>query len=165
MASLTRILQLKETKNEIITGDKQYSPLKMGIKISNLSFSYVDSFPVLNDIKLNIVEALGIIKNSLNKNEIKSLYEKIFSCSEFLEEDFSILERYKSLPTLAKLLDQLSVDLYSYVSGKEPINSQEELEKIKARVNDISQKFDRFIFEDFNSVSNDSKSSIPDSTM
>ena len=104
---------------------------------------------MVNDIKLNIVEALGIIKNPLNKNEIKSLYEKIFSCSEFLEEDFSILERYKSLPTLAKLLDQLSVDLYSYVSGKEPINSQEELEKIKARVNDISQKFERFIFEDF----------------
>ena len=120
---------------------------------------------MINDIKLNIVEALDIIKNPLNKNEIKSLYEKIFSCSELLEEDFSILERYKSLPTLAKLLDQLSIDLYSYVSGKEPINSQEELEKIKARVNDISQKFERFIFEDFNSGINYSKSFVPDSTI
>ena len=118
---------------------------------------------MINDIKLNIVEALGIIKNPLNKNEIKSLYEKIFSCSELLEEGFTILERYKSLAPIKESLDSLCIGLYSYVKEEKPINSQEEFEQIKARGNDIRQKFDSF-FEDFNSVINDSKSKSSIST-
>ncbi len=83
MASLTRIFQLKETKNEIISGDKQYSPLKNEIKIIDLSFSYVDSFPVLNNITLNIkaaettaiVGSTGSGKSTLIKLLLR-LYEK-----------------------------------------------------------------------------------------
>ena len=105
MASLTRILQLKEMKNEIITGDKQYFPLKMGIKISNLSFSYVDSFPVLNDIKLNItagettaiVGSTGSGKSTLIKLLLR-FYEKdsgsiFFDENEIEELDISSLRQ------------------------------------------------------------------------
>ena len=93
MASLTRIFQLKEAKNEIISGDKQYFPLKKGIKITDLSFSYVDSFPVLNDIKLNIrvgettaiVGSTGSGKSTLIKLLLR-LYEKD-SGSIFFDEN------------------------------------------------------------------------------
>ena len=33
---------------------EKHSPLNNQIKITNLSFSYVESFPVLNDININI---------------------------------------------------------------------------------------------------------------
>ena len=93
MASLTRIFQLKKAKNKIISGDKQYFPLKKGIKITDLSFSYVDSFPVLNDIKLNIragettaiVGSTGSGKSTLIKLLLR-LYEKD-SGSIFFDEN------------------------------------------------------------------------------
>ena len=105
MASLTRIFRLKEAKNEIISGDKQYIPLKKEIKIMDLSFSYVDSFPVLNDITLNIKagETTGIVgstgsgKSTLIKLLLR-LYEKdsgsiFFDENEIEELDLSSLRQ------------------------------------------------------------------------
>ena len=105
MASLTRIFRLKEAKNEIISGDKQYIPLKKEIKIMDLSFSYVDSFPVLNDITLNIkagettaiVGSTGSGKSTLIKLLLR-LYEKdsgsiFFDENEIEELDLSSLRQ------------------------------------------------------------------------
>ena len=83
MASLTRIFQLKEEKNEIINGNKQYSSLGKKIAIQNLTFSYVDTFPVLNNINLDIkagettaiVGSTGSGKSTLIKLLLR-LYEK-----------------------------------------------------------------------------------------
>ncbi len=93
MASLTRIFKLKKTSNEIISGNELYSPIKEEIKITNLSFSYVDSFPVLNDINLNIkagdttaiVGSTGSGKSTLIKLLLR-LYEKN-SGSIFFDEN------------------------------------------------------------------------------
>ena len=105
MASLTRIFQLKETKNEIINGNKQYFSLGKKIAIQNLSFSYVDSFPVLNDINLDIkagettaiVGSTGSGKSTLIKLLLR-LYEKDsgtihFDDNEIEELDISSLRR------------------------------------------------------------------------
>ena len=105
MASLTRIFQLKETKNEIINGNKQYFSLGKKIAIQNLSFSYVDSFPVLNNINLDIkagettaiVGSTGSGKSTLIKLLLR-LYEKDsgnihFDDNEIEELDISSLRR------------------------------------------------------------------------
>tara|TARA_Y100001970_G_scaffold255718_1_gene332692 strand:+ start:554 stop:2320 length:1767 start_codon:yes stop_codon:yes gene_type:complete len=105
MASLTRIFKLKETKSNIISGKRQYSPLHDQIKIDNLSFSYVESFPVLNDINLRInagqttaiVGSTGSGKSTLIKLLLR-LYEKndgsiIFDKDKIEDLDISSLRK------------------------------------------------------------------------
>jgi len=105
MASLTRIFKLKETKSNIISGKRQYSPLHDKIKIDNLSFSYVESFPVLNDINLRInagqttaiVGSTGSGKSTLIKLLLR-LYEKndgsiIFDKDKIEDLDISSLRK------------------------------------------------------------------------
>ena len=105
MASLTRIFQLKEEENEIINGSKQYSSLGKKIAIRNLSFSYVDTFPVLNNINLDIkagettaiVGSTGSGKSTLIKLLLR-LYEKDsgninFDNNEIEELDISSLRK------------------------------------------------------------------------
>jgi len=105
MSSLTRIFHLKETKHEIVTGKKLYSSLEKNIVIQNLSFSYVDSFPVLNNINLNIkagettalVGGTGSGKSTLLKLLLR-LYEKDsgsinFDTNEIKELDISSLRK------------------------------------------------------------------------
>tara|TARA_Y100000590_G_scaffold455442_1_gene604097 strand:- start:2016 stop:3782 length:1767 start_codon:yes stop_codon:yes gene_type:complete len=105
MASLTRIFKLKETKSNIISGKRQYSPLHDQIKIDNLSFSYVESFPVLNDINLRInagqttaiVGSTGSGKSTLIKLLLR-LYEKndgsiVFDKDKIEDLDISSLRK------------------------------------------------------------------------
>jgi len=54
MASFKRILNLKEEKQSIIDGLKEYETLENGIMLNNAVFSYTQGFEVLKKINLNI---------------------------------------------------------------------------------------------------------------
>ena len=117
MASLTRIFQLKETKNEIISGKKLYSTLEKNITIQNLSFSYVDTFPVLNNINLDIkagettaiVGGTGSGKSTLIKLLLR-LYEKDSGSINFDNNEITELD----ISTLRKNIGLVSQDTFLF---------------------------------------------------
>ena len=117
MASLTRIFKLKKTSNEIISGNELYSPIKEGIKITNLSFSYVDSFPVLNDINLNIkagdttaiVGSTGSGKSTLIKLLLR-LYEKNSGSIYFDDDEIEEID----IPSLRENIGLVSQDTFLF---------------------------------------------------
>ena len=54
MASFRRIVNLKNTKATIKNGSNKLINFNDKIQISNLNFEYVQNFPVLNDISIDI---------------------------------------------------------------------------------------------------------------
>ncbi len=54
MASFRRIINLKNTSPTIDNGNEKLTSFNKKIEISNLNFEYVNNFPVLNDISIDI---------------------------------------------------------------------------------------------------------------
>ena len=54
MASFRRIVNLKNTQKTITSGDNILEEFNEKIEISNLNFEYVENFPVLNNVSINI---------------------------------------------------------------------------------------------------------------
>ena len=54
MASFRRIVNLKNTQQTITSGDNILEEFNEKIEISNLNFEYVENFPVLNNVSINI---------------------------------------------------------------------------------------------------------------
>ncbi|MEC7820149.1 MAG: ABC transporter ATP-binding protein [Actinomycetota bacterium] len=156
MASLTRIFKLKETRSKIINGERGYSPLNNQIKITNLSFSYVDSFPVLNDININInagkttaiVGSTGSGKSTLIKLLLR-LYEKnqgtiLFDEDKIEDLDISSLRRHIGLVSQDTFLFEGSVfDNIAYgnlEASKEEVWNAARLAEAEEFINNLPDK-------------------------
>ena len=163
MASLTRIFKLKETKSKIISGEKHYSPLTNQIKIDNLSFSYVESFPVLNSINIRInagqttaiVGSTGSGKSTLIKLLLR-LYEKnkgsiLFDKEKIEDLDISSLRRNIGLVSQDTFLFEGSVfDNIAYgnlEASREEVWSAARLAEAEDFINNLPDKEKRIVGE------------------
>ena len=161
MASLTRIFKLKETKSKIISGEKHYSPLTNQIKIDNLSFSYVESFPVLNSINIRInagqttaiVGSTGSGKSTLIKLLLR-LYEKnkgsiLFDKEKIEDLDISSLRRNIGLVSQDTFLFEGSVfDNIAYgnlEASREEVWSAARLAEAEDFINNLPDKEKRIV--------------------
>ena len=99
MASFRRIVNLKNTKATIENGSNKLINFNDKIQISNLNFEYVENFPVLNDISIDIkkgetsaiVGSTGSGKSTLIKLLLR-LYDSTSGEIKFDSDDIKELE-------------------------------------------------------------------------
>ena len=117
MASFKRINALKNTTPEIKDGSVESNGIDKSINFQNVNFSYVENFPVLNDISLNIkkgsttaiVGSTGSGKSTLIKLLLR-LYDVASGHILFDDIDIKDLE----IHTLRKNIGLVSQDIFLF---------------------------------------------------
>jgi ATP-binding cassette subfamily B protein len=117
MASFRRIVNLKNTKATIENGTNKIVNFKDKIQISNLYFEYVENFPVLNDISINIkkgetsaiVGSTGSGKSTLIKLLLR-LYDSTSGEIIFDNDDIKDLE----INSLRNKIGLVSQDIFLF---------------------------------------------------
>ena len=117
MASFKRINALKNTTPEIKDGSVESNGINKSINFQNVNFSYVENFPVLNDISLNIkkgsttaiVGSTGSGKSTLIKLLLR-LYDVDSGHILFDDIDIKDLE----IHTLRKNIGLVSQDIFLF---------------------------------------------------
>ena len=117
MASFRRIVNLKNTKATIENGSNKIVNFKDKIQISNLNFEYVENFPVLNDISINIkkgetsaiVGSTGSGKSTLIKLLLR-LYDSTSGEIIFDNDDIKDLE----IDSLRNKIGLVSQDIFLF---------------------------------------------------
>ena len=117
MASFKRINALKNTTPEIKDGSVKSNGIDKSINFQNVNFSYVENFPVLNDISLNIkkgsttaiVGSTGSGKSTLIKLLLR-LYDVASGHILFDDIDIKDLE----IHTLGKNIGLVSQDIFLF---------------------------------------------------
>jgi len=117
MASFKRINALKNTRPEIKDGSVKSNGIDKSINFQNVNFSYVENFPVLNDISLNIkkgsttaiVGSTGSGKSTLIKLLLR-LYDVDSGHILFDDIDIKDLE----IHTLRKNIGLVSQDIFLF---------------------------------------------------
>lgn len=117
MASFRRIVNLKNTKATIENGSNKIVNFKDKIQISNLNFEYVENFPVLNDISINIkkgetsaiVGSTGSGKSTLIKLLLR-LYDSTSGEIIFDNDDIKDLE----INSLRNKIGLVSQDIFLF---------------------------------------------------
>ncbi|MBC8480039.1 MAG: ABC transporter ATP-binding protein [Actinobacteria bacterium] len=117
MASFKRINALKNTTPEIKDGSVESNGIDKSINFQNVNFSYVENFPVLNDISLNIkkgsttaiVGSTGSGKSTLIKLLLR-LYDVDSGHILFDDIDIKDLE----IHTLRKNIGLVSQDIFLF---------------------------------------------------
>lgn len=117
MASFKRINALKNTRPEIKDGSVESNGIDKSINFQNVNFSYVENFPVLNDISLNIkkgsttaiVGSTGSGKSTLIKLLLR-LYDVDSGHILFDDIDIKDLE----IHTLRKNIGLVSQDIFLF---------------------------------------------------
>ena len=117
MASFRRIVNLKNTKATIENGSNKLVNFNDKIQISNLNFEYVENFPVLNDISINIkkgetsaiVGSTGSGKSTLIKLLLR-LYDSTSGEIIFDNDDIKDLE----IDSLRNKIGLVSQDIFLF---------------------------------------------------
>jgi len=117
MASFKRINALKNTRPDIKDGSVESNGIDKSINFQNVNFSYVENFPVLNDISLNIkkgsttaiVGSTGSGKSTLIKLLLR-LYDVDSGHILFDDIDIKDLE----IHTLRKNIGLVSQDIFLF---------------------------------------------------
>ena len=117
MASFRRIVNLKNTKATIKNGSNKLVNFNDKIQISNLNFEYVQNFPVLNDISLDIkkgetsaiVGSTGSGKSTLIKLLLR-LYDSTSGEIIFDNDDIKDLE----IDSLRNKIGLVSQDIFLF---------------------------------------------------
>ena len=117
MASFRRIVNLKNTKATIENGSNKLVNFNDKIQISNLNFEYVQNFPVLNDISIDIkkgetsaiVGSTGSGKSTLIKLLLR-LYDSTSGEIKFDSDDIRELE----IDSLRNKIGLVSQDIFLF---------------------------------------------------
>ena len=117
MASFRRIVNLKNTKATIENGSNKLVNFNDKIQISNLNFEYVQNFPVLNDISIDIkkgetsaiVGSTGSGKSTLIKLLLR-LYDSTSGEIKFDSDDIKELE----IDSLRNKIGLVSQDIFLF---------------------------------------------------
>ena len=117
MASFRRIVNLKNTKATIENGSNKLTNFNDKIQISNLNFEYVENFPVLNDISIDIkkgetsaiVGSTGSGKSTLIKLLLR-LYDSTSGEIKFDSDDIKELE----IDSLRNKIGLVSQDIFLF---------------------------------------------------
>ena len=117
MASFRRIVNLKNTKATIKNGSNKLTNFNDKIQISNLNFEYVENFPVLNDISIDIkkgetsaiVGSTGSGKSTLIKLLLR-LYDSTSGEIKFDSDDIKELE----IDSLRNKIGLVSQDIFLF---------------------------------------------------
>ena len=117
MASFKRINALKNTKPDIQNGSIEAGSVEKFISLENVNFSYVENFPVLNDVSINIkkgsttaiVGSTGSGKSTLIKLLLR-LYDVKAGKIKFDDKDIRDL----NIHSLRKTIGLVSQDIFLF---------------------------------------------------